>query len=100
VLSLQDDAIAQGIYDVDPKVAVKVFNVSKHDKNEILENVFRSKGIFVGSSTMNNVMMPKIAGMLEEITTGLRFKNKKAAAFGSYGWNGGACRRSHSRSLD
>lgn len=93
------DAIAQGINDVDPNVAVKVFNVSLHDKNEILSNVFRSKGILVGSSTMNNVMMPKVAGMLEEIT-GLRFKNKKAAAFGSYGWNGGAVDRIHTRLMD
>lgn len=93
------DAIAQGIHDVDPAVAVKVFNVSKHDKNDILANVFRSKGILVGSSTMNNVMMPKVAGMLEEIT-GLRFKGKKAAAFGSYGWNGGAVDRIHARLTD
>ncbi|MDV5170309.1 anaerobic nitric oxide reductase flavorubredoxin [Photobacterium rosenbergii] len=93
------DAIAQGIHDVDPGVAVKVFNVSRQDKNEILANVFRSKGILVGSSTMNNVMMPKVAGMLEEIT-GLRFKNKKAGAFGSYGWNGGAVDRIHSRLTD
>jgi anaerobic nitric oxide reductase flavorubredoxin len=93
------DAIAQGIHDIDPRVAVKVFNASKHDKNEILSHIFRSKGIFVGSSTMNNVMMPKIAGMLEEIT-GLRFKGKKAAAFGSYGWNGGAVDRIHARLTD
>ncbi len=93
------DAIAQGIHDVDPQVAVKVFNVARHDKNEILSNAFISKGILVGSSTMNNVMMPKVAGMLEEIT-GLRFKNKKAAAFGSYGWNGGAIDRIESRLAD
>ncbi|USD63378.1 anaerobic nitric oxide reductase flavorubredoxin [Vibrio sp. SCSIO 43140] len=93
------DAIAQGIHDVDPSVAVKVFNVSRQDKNEILANVFRSKGVLVGSSTMNNVMMPKIAGMLEEIT-GLRFKDKRAAAFGSYGWNGGAVDRIHTRLTD
>ena len=48
---------------------------------------------------MNNVMMPKITGMLEEIT-GLRFKNKKAAALGSYGWNGGAVDRIHARLTD
>ena len=93
------DAIAQGINDVDPAVSVKVFNVARHDKNDILENVFRSKGILVGSSTMNNVMMPKVAGMLEEIT-GLRFKDKKAGAFGSYGWNGGAVDRIHTRLTD
>ena len=93
------DAIARGINEVDPGVAVKVFNVSRHDKNEILANVFSSKGILVGSSTMNNVMMPKIAGMLEEIA-GLRFKDKKAGAFGSYGWNGGAVDRIHNRLAD
>ncbi|WP_067514961.1 anaerobic nitric oxide reductase flavorubredoxin [Endozoicomonas ascidiicola] len=93
------DAIAQGIHEVDSQVAVKVFNVSRHDKNEILANVFRSKAIMVGSSTMNNVMMPKIAGMLEEMT-GLRFKNKSASAFGSFGWNGGAVDRIHSRMVD
>ena len=80
-------------------MAVKIFNVARHDKNEILTQVFRSKAILVGSSTMNNVMMPKIAGMLEEIT-GLRFRNKQAAAFGSYGWNGGAVDRIQTRLMD
>lgn len=93
------DAIAQGIHDIDPAVAVKVFNISRQDKNDILTSAFRSKGILVGSSTMNNVMMPKVAGMLEEIS-GLRFRNKKAAAFGSYGWNGGAVDRIHTRLMD
>ncbi|MGL5046640.1 MAG: anaerobic nitric oxide reductase flavorubredoxin [Shewanella sp.] len=93
------DAIAQGIHEVDPAVAVKSFNVSRHDKNEILTQVFRSKGILVGSSTMNNVMMPKVAGMLEEMT-GLRFRNKRASAFGSYGWTGGAVDRIQTRLMD
>ena len=57
-------------------MAVKIFNVARSDKNDIITSVFRSKGALVGSSTMNNVMMPKIAGMLEELT-GLRFRNKK-----------------------
>ena len=86
------DAIAQGIHEVDPGRGGEDHNVARHDKNEILTQVFRSKGILVGSSTMNNVMMPKVAGMLEEIT-GLRFRNKRASAFGSYGWTGGAVDR-------
>ncbi|MBY3789427.1 anaerobic nitric oxide reductase flavorubredoxin [Photobacterium carnosum] len=93
------DAIAQGITEEDNQVIVRIFNVARHDKNEIISNMFRSKGILVGSSTMNNVMMPKVAGLLEEIT-GLRFKNKKAGAFGSYGWNGGAVDRIHARLTD
>ncbi len=51
-----------------------------------------SKGVLVGTSTMNNVMMPKIAGLVEEMT-GLRFRNKRASAFGSHGWSGGAVDR-------
>ncbi|MEZ6932252.1 anaerobic nitric oxide reductase flavorubredoxin [Aeromonas sp. S16(2024)] len=93
------DAIAQGIHEVDSGVAVKIYNVARHDKNEILTQVFRSKGVLVGSSTMNNVMMPKVAGMLEEIT-GLRFRNKRASAFGSYGWTGGAVDRIQTRLMD
>ncbi len=61
------DAIARGITEVDPRVAVKIFNVARSDKNDILTNVFRS-GVLVGTSTMNNVMMPKIAGLVEEMT--------------------------------
>ena len=93
------DAIAQGITEVDPRVAVKIFNVARSDKNDIITSTFRSKGVLVGSSTMNNVMMPKIAGLLEELT-GLRFRNKKASAFGSYGWNGGAVDRVQTRLMD
>jgi anaerobic nitric oxide reductase flavorubredoxin len=93
------DAIAQGIHDTDPTVAVKIYNISRHDKNEILTQIFRSKGVLVGSSTMNNVMMPKVAGMLEELA-GLRFRNKKASAFGSFGWTGGAVDRIQTRLMD
>jgi anaerobic nitric oxide reductase flavorubredoxin len=93
------DAIAQGINEVDPNVAVKIFNVARSDKNEVLTNVFRSKGVLVGTSTMNNVMMPKIAGLVEEMT-GLRFRNKRASAFGSHGWSGGAVDRLSTRLQD
>lgn len=78
---------------------MKIFNVARSDKNEILTNVFRSKGVLVGTSTMNNVMMPKIAGLVEEMT-GLRFRNKRASAFGSHGWSGGAVDRLSTRLQD
>lgn len=93
------DAIAQGINEVDSRVAVKIFNISHSDKKEILTNVFRSKGVHAGTSTMNNVMMPKVAGLLEELT-GLRFRNKRASAFGSHGWSGGAVDRLSTRLQD
>ena len=36
---------------------------------------------------INNGYLHSIAGLLE-MAKGLKFKNKKAAAFGSYGWSG------------
>ena len=43
--------------------------------------------ILVGSPTIGKGITSATAGILEEIE-GLRFKNKKAVAFGSYGWSG------------
>lgn len=81
------EAIAEGIKKADNKVAVKLFNISKIDKNDVITEVFKSKAILVGSPTINNGILFSLAGLLEMIK-GLKFKNKKAAAFGSYGWSG------------
>ncbi len=81
------EAIAEGIKSVDDKVTVKLYNISKSDKNDILTEVFKSKAILVGSPTINKGILHGTAGMLEMIK-GLMFKNKKAAAFGCYGWGG------------
>jgi anaerobic nitric oxide reductase flavorubredoxin len=84
---LMAEKIAEGIKDSDDKVNVKLFNLAKSDKNDVISEVFKSKAILVGSPTINKGILVSVAGMLEEIK-GLKFKNKKAAAFGSYGWSG------------
>ena len=81
------EAIAKGISDGDKNVAVKLFNVARSDKNNLITEVFKSKAILVGSSTINRGILSSIAAILEEMR-GLGFKGKKAAAFGSYGWSG------------
>ena len=81
------EAIADGIKSVDNSVKVKLYNAAKTDKNDIITELFRSKGILFGSSTVNKGIMNATGGLLEMIR-GLGFKNKKAAAFGSYGWSG------------
>ncbi len=83
------EAITKGIRSVDREVVVKMFNLANSDKNDVLTQVFKSKGILVGSPTVNNGMLPQVAALLEEMR-GLRFKGKQAAAFGSHGWSGGA----------
>lgn len=83
------EKIAAGIRLSDTNVTVKLFNSnSTHtDKNDIITEVFKSKAILVGSPTINKGALFSVAGILEMIK-GLAFKNKKAAAFGSYGWSG------------
>jgi len=86
------EQIAAGIYDEDKAVTVKLMNVAKDDKNDIMTEIFRSKAILVGSPTINNGYSYAIAGILE-MARGLKFKKKKAAAFGSYGWGGEAVKK-------
>lgn len=81
------EMIAEGIKSANSDIAIKIFNSSKADKNDIITEIFKSKAILVGSSTINKGILSSTAGILEMIK-GLSFKNKKAAAFGSYGWGG------------
>ncbi len=81
------EAIAEGIRQTDSSITVKLMNAAKEDKNDIITEVFRSKAILTGSSTINNGLLFSMGGILE-MMKGLKFKNKKAAAFGSYGWSG------------
>lgn len=86
------NAIAEGIRAALPDTKVVTICASENDKNDILVEVGRSKAILVGSPTINNGYSYAIAGMLEMIK-GLKFKGKKAAAFGSYGWSGEAVKQ-------
>ena len=81
------EAIAEGIKAEDPHVYIKLYNTARRDKNDIITEVFRSKAVLVGSPTVNKGVLSSVAGIMEEIK-GLGFKNKKAAAFGTYGWSG------------
>lgn len=80
-------AIAEEIRRQSPETVVKVFNVAKADKNEVMTEVFKSKAIAVGSPTVSNSILSSVAGWIEFLKQ-LKFKNKRAAAFGCYGWSG------------
>lgn len=89
---LMAQAIADGITEVSPLTTVKLMNAALEDKNDILTDVFRSKAMLMGSPTINNGYSYAIAGLLEMLH-GMKLKNKKAAAFGSYGWSGEAVKK-------
>lgn len=79
--------IAEQIHQQSPNTVVKVFNISKSDKNEVMTEIFKSKAIAVGSPTVSNSILSSVAGWMEFLKQ-LKFKNKKATAFGCYGWSG------------
>jgi flavorubredoxin len=83
------EAIANGITATDSGVTVKLFNIARSDKNDLITEVFKSKMVLIGSPTVNNGILSAAAAILEEMK-GLKFRNKKAAAFGCYGWSGDA----------
>lgn len=81
------EALARGVSDASPSTTVVAHCLSKFDKNDALTDVFRSKALLLGSPTINKGILTAVAGALEEMK-GLKFKGKKAAAFGCYGWSG------------
>lgn len=81
------EAITEGIKSVDKDISVKLFNVAMTDKNDLITEIYKSKALLVGCSTVNKSIMSGTGGILDLIR-GLGLKNKKAAAFGSYGWSG------------
>jgi len=83
------DSIAAGIRESGYPSTVTVRNISKSDKNDLITDIFRSRLVLIGSPTIGKGITHATAGLLEMIE-GLRFKNKKAASFGCYGWSGEA----------
>lgn len=81
------EKIADGINQQDPNVVVKIYNLAKSDENDIITEVFKSKAVVMGSPTVSNSILHSVAGFIH-LMKGMRFKGKKAAAFGCYGWSG------------
>ncbi|MFA7100122.1 MAG: anaerobic nitric oxide reductase flavorubredoxin [Eubacteriales bacterium] len=81
------ECIAAGIEKADGDVSVSVRNLSKSDENDLVTEVFRSKTLVFGSPTVSGSVLHHAAGFLSFLK-GLKFKNKKAASFGCYGWSG------------
>ncbi|WP_028828573.1 anaerobic nitric oxide reductase flavorubredoxin [Proteocatella sphenisci] len=83
------EKIAEGIIAEDKDVVVKLFNLAKSDDNDLITEIFKSKTVLIGSPTVGNSVLHSIAGFIHMVKE-MKFKNKKAAAFGCYGWSGGS----------
>lgn len=74
-------------------------NLQAHHMSDIMTEIISAEYICVGSPTLNNNMMPNVAGFLAYMK-GLSPRNRKAVAFGSYGWGGQSVPEIKSHLLD
>lgn len=68
---------------------VKVFDVSKTHVSYILSEIWKYKGVVLGSCTYNNSVYPNMNQLLYTLKMN-KLSNHALGIFGSYGWSGGA----------
>ncbi len=75
----------QGVKDI------RVYDASKTHISYLISEVWRAKGVIIGSPAYNTYMFPLIENLTRELEhRGL--KNRYLAIFGGYSWNGGGVR--------
>ncbi len=80
-------AVADGLESTG--ITVKLLDLAVNHRSEIVTDVIDAKGICLGCPTLNNGLLPRMAGFLMYLR-GLRPAQKFGFAFGSYGWSGEA----------
>jgi flavorubredoxin len=81
--------IAQAINDAfaEKNINAELYDLKHTHISDIMTRILEAKYICVGSPTLNNNMLPTVAGFLTYLK-GLAPKHMKALAFGSFGWGG------------
>ena len=88
---LMAETVAQGLAEGGVKNVV-MHNVSKSHPSEILRDIFKYRGLIIGSPTYCNELYPEIDSLVRKIE--LRdIKNKIFGYFGSCTWAGAAVKR-------
>lgn len=67
-------------------------NVSKRSHSYIIRDIFKYKGLIVGSPTYNNKLYPEVEYLLSKVE-GRDMKNRYFGYFGSFTWAGAAVKR-------
>ena len=80
-------AVCDGL--IEAGVSTNMVNLQVHHRSDVMTQVLGAKAIVLGSSTLNNGLLPRMAGFLMYMR-GLKPTNKLGATFGSFGWSGEA----------
>jgi len=85
------EAIAEGVVSGGIKNVV-IYNVSKTDTSFILSDIFKYKGLIIGSPTYMNNIYPMVEKLLSAIKH-RGIKNRLYSCFGSFTWAGAAVKQ-------
>ncbi|MGD9948816.1 MAG: FprA family A-type flavoprotein [Desulfobulbus sp.] len=80
-------AVAEGLHE--QGVEYKLLDLQVNHRSDVMTDVLEASAVVLGSPTLNNGMLPRMADFLMYMR-GLRPTNKVGASFGSYGWSGEA----------
>ncbi len=88
---LMAETVAQGVAESGIKDII-IHNVSKSDPSVIIQDIFKYRGLIIGSPTYCNELYPEVDSLLGKIE--LRgVKNHVFGCFGSYTWASAAVKR-------
>ena len=88
---LMAETVAQGLAEAGIKDII-IHNVSKTDSSYILRDIFKYRGLIVGSPTYSNELYPEVESLLRKIEI-RGVKNRAFGYFGSFTWAGAAVKR-------
>ena len=71
---------------------IVMHNVSKSDMSYILRDIFKYKGLIIGSPTYTNELFPNIESLVSKLES-RDMKNRVFGYFGSFSWAGAAVKR-------
>lgn len=77
-------------------INTKIYDLETADKNEVLSEIYLSKGLLIGSPTIVNDALPPVWNILSSLNATIN-KGLVTGAFGSYGWSGEAVPNIESR---
>lgn len=88
------EKIAYALRDGMEKVEIPVTmrNLKTSDISDVMTDLLLSRGILIGSPTLNNGMLPTVGAFLTYLE-GLCPKKRIGFVFGSYGWGGQAVKK-------
>ena len=85
------ETVAQGLAEAGIKDII-IHNVSKTDSSYIIRDIFKYRGLIVGSPTYSNELYPEVESLLRKIEI-RGVKNRIFGYFGSFTWAGAAVKR-------